>query len=121
MDWKEVIRYETHKTYVAIFTNAVMKDCIVQKKYRARMAERAFVMKKRTIVTAELIGRNIRRLREKHGETQQQLGEALGYGATTITNYESGYRMPDLETFFMIAFHYEASLEDFIQVQVHES
>ncbi len=70
-------------------------------------------MKKKIIVTGQLIGANIRRLRMAHGETQQELGDFLGYGATTIANYESGYRMPDLETFFVIALHYDATLEDF--------
>ena len=32
-----------------------------------------------------------------------------------IANYESGYRLPDLETFFEIALHYRASLEDFMR------
>ncbi len=64
-------------------------------------------------ITAELIGANIRRLRQKHEETQHELGELIGYGATTIANYESGYRMPDLETFFVIALHYGAELSDF--------
>ena len=78
-------------------------------------------------IDAQLIGANIRRLRQDHEETQQQLGEFLGYGATAVANYESGYRMPDLETFFQIARHYEAALEDFIREdsvegsQVHES
>ncbi len=72
-------------------------------------------------VTPQRIGANIRRLRLKHGETQQELGELLGYGATTIANYESGYRLPDLETFFALALHYEAALEDFLQDEVHES
>ena len=66
-------------------------------------------------ITPQVIGANIRRIRLKHRETQQQLGALLGYGATTIANYESGYRLPDLETFFQIALHYGASLEDFIQ------
>lgn len=79
-------------------------------------------------ISAQIIGANIRRIRLKHGETQQQLGAFLGYGATTIANYESGYRLPDLETFLQIAFHYDASLEDFVQSSdsagphdVHES
>ena len=78
-------------------------------------------------IDAQLIGANIRRLRQEHGETQQQLGEFLGYGATAVANYESGYRMPDLETFFQIALHYGAALEDFIREdashssRVHES
>lgn len=65
------------------------------------------------IITAQLIGANIRRLRLAYGETQQELGNLIGYGVTTVANYESGYRMPNLETFFKIAFHYGASLEDF--------
>ena len=71
-------------------------------------------MEKKRVITAENIGANIRRLLIEHGETQQQLGEFLGYGPSTVANYESGYRLPDLETFFKIAFHYEAVLEDFV-------
>ena len=71
-------------------------------------------MEQKREITAENIGANIWRLRIEHGETQQQLGEFLGYGPSTIANYESGYRLPDLETFLKIAFHYEAMLEDFV-------
>ena len=66
-------------------------------------------------ISPELIGTNIRRLRTEHGETQKELGSYLGYGITTVTNYERGYRMPDLLSFFRIALHYGASLEDFIR------
>ena len=66
-------------------------------------------------VTAQMIGAGIRRLRTEHRETQEQLGDYIGYGATTIANYESGYRLPDLETFFEIVIHYEAELGDFIR------
>lgn len=72
-------------------------------------------MEEKRQINAQVIGQNIRRIRLEHGETQQQLGALLGYGATTIANYETGYRMPDLETFFQIALHYGASLEDFIR------
>lgn len=71
-------------------------------------------MEEKRKITAQMIGANIRRIRLEHGETQHQLGALLGYGATTIANYESGYRLPDLETFFRIALHYGASLEDFL-------
>ena len=79
----------------------------------ANMAERA-IMKKKPVTTAKFIGASIRRLRLEHGETQQQLGEFIGYGPTTIANYESGFRLPDLETFFEIAVHYDAEIRDFI-------
>ena len=72
-------------------------------------------MEEKRKVSAQVIGANIRRIRLEHGETQQQLGEMLGYGATTIANYESGYRLLDLETFFEIALHYGANLEDFMK------
>ena len=86
----------------------------------ADMAERTMKMGN-TQITPQLIGQNIRRIRLKHGETQQELGQLIGYGATTVANYESGYRMPDLETFLIIAIHYGASIEDFVKEQVHES
>lgn len=63
----------------------------------------------------KVIGANIRRLRLKHGETQKALGEFLGYEATTIANYESGYRQPDLKSFLLIAKHYGATIEDFTE------
>ena len=72
-------------------------------------------MEEKRKVSAQVIGANIRRIRLEHGETQQQLGEMLGYGATTIANYESGYRLPDLETFFEIALYYGASLDEFMK------
>ncbi len=70
-------------------------------------------MEMKKTITPKIIGANIRRLRIVHGETQLQLAGFLGYGVSTIANYESGYRLPDLVTFFQIAFHYGASLEDF--------
>ena len=89
---------------------------------------KGLVMEENRQITAQVIGANIRRIRLEHGETQQQLGTLLGYGPTMVANYESGYRLPDLETFFQIALHYGASLEDFLRspqlpdpVQVHES
>lgn len=71
-------------------------------------------MKRKPVTTPAIIGAAIRHLRLEHGETQQQLGEFLGYGATTIANYEKGFRLPDLETFFEIAVHYNAELTDFM-------
>ena len=79
----------------------------------AETAERA-IMERKPVTTAKVIGASIRRLRMEHGETQQQLGEFLGYGATTIANYESGLRLPNLETFLEIAVRYSAEIRDFI-------
>lgn len=60
------------------------------------------------------IGTNIQRLRLLHKETQKQLGEIIGYGATTVANYESGYRQPDVETLKKIAEHYGVSITELL-------
>lgn len=53
-------------------------------------------------------------------ETQAMLGEFLGYGATTVANYESGYRLPDLLTAYVIAQHYHVLLDELME-EHHES
>lgn len=72
-------------------------------------------MNERIRIKPETVGANIRRLRLEHRETQEQLGKFLGFGGTTIANYESGYRLPDVITFLQIMLHYEASVEDFLR------
>ena len=72
------------------------------------------------LLDSKRIGANLKRIRIAHGETQQQLGEIIGYGATTISNYENGYRLPDLETFVKIALHYQAELKDFLECNEEE-
>ena len=40
----------------------------------------------------------IREIRKKHGITMKQLGQELGLGESTISQYETGKRQPDNET-----------------------
>lgn len=68
-----------------------------------------------------IVGNNIRRLRMQHQETQNELGEIIGYGATTVSNYESGERMPDLLTAYLISRHYNIRMEELLQEKLHES
>lgn len=65
-----------------------------------------------------IIGQNIRKLRVRHGDTQKALGDALGYGPTTIANYESGYRQPDMQTAKAIAARYGVTLDDLISSEL---
>ena len=60
------------------------------------------------------IGLNIRLLRKSWGQTQDDLGEALGFGSTTISNYESGFRTPDATTLDTIAAYYGISVDALI-------
>ena len=68
-------------------------------------------MQKQKKTWNKIIGENIRNLRLRHGETQAELGEIIGYGATTVANYESGERLPDLITAYTIAKHYNVGME----------
>ena len=61
-------------------------------------------MEKQKKTWNKIIGENIRRLRISHNETQAELGKSIGYGSTTIANYESGERMPkQKETYPLLA------------------
>ena len=64
-----------------------------------------------------IVGKNIRAFRVKHGDTQEKLGEIIGYSATTVANYESGYRLPDILTAYEITKYYGISLEDLLTSQ----
>ena len=74
------------------------------------------------------LGANIRYLREAYGETQEQLGFALGnlgkdgdyLGKTTISNYEKGIREPDEKILAAIARHFMVSVEDLVDNDIKE-
>ena len=68
-------------------------------------------MQKQKKTWNKIIGENIRQLRLRHEETQAELGEIIGYGATTVANYESGERLPDIITAYAIAKHYNVEME----------
>ena len=71
-----------------------------------------------TMKKDNIIGQNIRKLRIRCGDTQKQLGDALGYGPTTIANYESGYRQPDIQTAKAIAARYGVTLDDLMSTEL---
>ena len=57
------------------------------------------------------LGTNIRGLRLAHGETQEELGEAIFVEKNTVSYYESGKREPNKETLLAIAVHYSVPVE----------
>ena len=69
----------------------------------------------------KIVGENIRKVRILNRETQAKLGEIIGYGATTVANYESGERLPDLITAYVIAQHYHIMIEELLREDLHES
>ena len=71
-----------------------------------------------TMRKENIIGHNIRKLRIRYGDTQKTLGDALGYGPTTIANYESGYRQPDIQTAKAIAARYGVTLDALMSAEL---
>ena len=52
---------------------------------------------------AYTVGRDIQRLREQRGKTQEVLSGLAGIGRTHLSAIERGARKPTLETFSLIA------------------
>ncbi len=59
-----------------------------------------------------LLGRNIQRLREIHGDTLVELGAAIGFAKSTIKGYENGSRKPDPDTLKTIANYYGKTIDE---------
>ena len=57
------------------------------------------------------LGRNIKHLRKIYGETQTELGDALGYSKSAIGSYETGEKLPKHDTVIMIAKHYSIPVD----------
>jgi transcriptional regulator with XRE-family HTH domain len=61
-----------------------------------------------------LLGRNIQRLRVIHGDTLENLGDAIGFSKSTIKGYENGSRKPDPDTVKTIANHYGKTVDELL-------
>lgn len=59
----------------------------------------------------EVLAGNIRGLRHKARMSQQEVADALGVDANTVSNYESGRTVPSFEKAWMIASLFGVSLD----------
>lgn len=59
-----------------------------------------------------ILGHNIRALRNAYGETQEGLGAVLGVEKNTVSYYENGKREPSRDMLSEIAKHYMVSVEE---------
>lgn len=57
------------------------------------------------------LGRTIKMVRKAAGETQQQLGEAVGVVQQSVAAWESGRCMPDISSLVNIAKHYNVTTD----------
>ncbi len=55
---------------------------------------------------------NLLELRQSHSLTQKQLCEDLNIGRSTYSYFETGSRIPDIETLLMFARYYHVSLDE---------
>ena len=60
----------------------------------------------------KLLALNIACLREIYGESRENLAEAIGITYQAISNYENGIQPPQRNELFLIAEHYNVSMDD---------
>lgn len=60
------------------------------------------------------LGLKLLELRQSHNLTQKQLCESLNIGRSTYSYFETGSRIPDIETLLLIAQYYKVSLDELV-------
>ena len=55
--------------------------------------------------------KNLAMLRKAHGLSQQKLGDAVGLARNTICQYESGNRVPDVDTLIKLADYFGVTID----------
>lgn len=63
----------------------------------------------------KVFGENIRALRIKKGENQEQVAKAIGITKQTISGIETGYRAPSIEVAIALAKYFDSCVEDLIK------
>jgi transcriptional regulator with XRE-family HTH domain len=63
----------------------------------------------------KLVGKNVRRIREKKGLTQEELAEVSGFSQQYISSLEKGRRNPTIITLYEIALSLGVSHVDLIK------
>lgn len=56
--------------------------------------------------------KNLKRARIRMGQSQLEVAKNVGISNTALSNYETGYREPDLETLKQLARYYDVSLDE---------
>lgn len=67
------------------------------------------------------IGKKILQLRKAKNINQEELGSFLGVGKSTISNYETGYSTPDIETVTRLAAYFNVTTDELLGYKVNEA
>ncbi len=62
----------------------------------------------------EKIGRFLKELRKQKGLTQEQIAEKFNVSNRTISRWENGYNMPDIDILIEISDYYEVDLREIL-------
>ncbi|MDY3973976.1 MAG: helix-turn-helix transcriptional regulator [Veillonella caviae] len=60
--------------------------------------------------------KNLKRARVRTGKSQLEVAASIGISNAALSNYETGYREPDLETLKQLALYYGVSLDELAEV-----
>lgn len=60
------------------------------------------------------IGQFLKRLRKEKGITQEQFAEVMGVSGRTVSRWETGANMPDLDLLIQIADYYEVEIREIL-------
>lgn len=60
--------------------------------------------------------KNLKRARLRMGQSQSEVADNVGISNTALSNYETGYRQPDLETLKELARYYDISLDELAEL-----
>lgn len=60
--------------------------------------------------------KNLKRARMRTGKSQLEVAASIGISNAALSNYETGYREPDLETLKQLALYYGVSLDELAEV-----
>lgn len=60
------------------------------------------------------IGKFLKQLRKEKGITQQNLAEVLGVSGRTVSRWETGFNMPDLDLLIEIADYYDVEIREIL-------
>lgn len=69
----------------------------------------------------ECIAAKIKSVREDNGLTQKQMAKAIGVADSTISNYETGYRSPDIQTLEKISEHFNIDLAELLCLKTEQT
>ena len=61
-----------------------------------------------------MVGSFLKELRKEKGITQEQFAEIMEVSARTVSRWETGSNMPDIEVLILIADYYEVEIREIL-------